>query len=287
MSEDERKLVDTRGRFVTVVEDGRTVNDVEWCDGGLLLSTRRLVLVTNEGKRTIPLSKISALKVREDVNEAIASVSAYVSCQVGADVTLVSPAAFEEFLDALFGALLDQRSVLVKHPALKGGVVQDADWVEGRMNVDGGSVNLALSTGTFVEIQAGDVGTAEETRKTVSGTERSVVELEHTEDGTSVETHVSGAHQAVTAIGTFTRRGESPNAEDVQLSDAEREVLMAVYTGVSAFEIPDFVGMDVQAVEAVFESLVEKGILEEVRTRREVELQARGRSIAGEAMTDQ
>jgi helix-turn-helix protein len=183
--------------------------------------------------------------------------------------------------------MLDQQSVLVKHPALKGGVVQDTDWVKGRMNVEEDSVNLALSTGTFVEIESDDVGTVEESRKPVSGSERAVVALEHTEEGTSVETRVSGAHQTVTALATFARRGESSDPSDVELTGEEREVLMALYTGVSAFEIPDFVGMDVQQVEAVFDSLVEKGILEEVRKRREVELQARGRSIAGEAMADQ
>jgi helix-turn-helix protein len=194
---------------------------------------------------------------------------------------------FEEFLASLFSALLDQKSVLVKHPALKGGVVQDTDWVKGKMNVDGESVNLALSSGTFVEIEADDVGTVQEDRKAIKGTERSLIELEHTEEGTSVETHVSGSHQTVTALGTFARRGESSDPSDVELTDEEREVLMALYTGVSAFEIPGFVGMDVEQVEAIYDRLVEKGILEEVRTRREVELQARGRSIAGEAMADQ
>jgi helix-turn-helix protein len=276
-----------RGRFVEIVKGGRKVNDVEWMGGRLLLSNRRLVLVGNEGKRTIPLGEVTGLKVREDVNEAIASVSAYISCQVGADVALLAPQDFQEFLEALFGTLLDQRAVLVEYPAVKGGVVQDGDWVKGRMNIEDALVNLALSTGTFVEIDVDDVGTATETDRNEMGKQRRAVELEHTEEGTSVETYVSGSHQTVTALATYARRGESADAGDVDLSDAEREVLMALYTGVSPFEIPDFVGMDVDQVEAVFDGLVEKDILQSVRTRREVELQARGRSIAGDAVAEQ
>ena len=47
-------------------------------------------------------------------------------------------------------------------------------------------------------------------------------------------------------------------------------MLVALYSGVSPFEVPDFVGMDVEAVEETFDSLVEKGVLTEKRVRREV-----------------
>ncbi|MFC7195726.1 hypothetical protein ACFQL4_15650 [Halosimplex aquaticum] len=65
------------------------------------------------------------------------------------------------------------------------------------------------------------------------------------------------------------------------------EVLMALYSGVSPFEIPDFVGMDVEDVEAVFDRLVEEGILREKRVRRDVRLKARGRNIASDVISDQ
>lgn len=287
MSDEERALMDTQGKFVKVVQDGHKRNDVTWLSGRIILSNKRIVLVSNEGKRTIPLSKISTIKGRDGVSQAIAQVSAYLSCQVGADVTLLAPQEYDAFAAALFGAVLDQRPVLVKHPAVKGGVVQDATWNKGRMKVEEMQVNLALSSGTFVEVEVDDVATVNKTAKNVQGSERPVVEIEHTVEDASVQTHVTGPKQAVSVLSTFLARGEDADDSDVELESKELEVLMALYTGVSPFEIPDFVDMDVDTVEDVFDSLVERGILERVRTRRDVALKARGRSIAGDAMSDQ
>jgi Uncharacterized conserved protein len=64
-------------------------------------------------------------------------------------------------------------------------------------------------------------------------------------------------------------------------------VLMALYSGISPFKIPEFVDMDIDEVEEVYDRLLEADILEPVRTRREVQLEARGRSIAGDAIADQ
>jgi helix-turn-helix protein len=123
LSETEEALADTQGAFVQVITDGRKVADLTWIAGRLLLSDRRLVLASTEGKRTIPLSKVSGLKIREDVGESIPQVPGYISCQVGTDVFLLGPTDFASFQSAFFDALLDDETVLIKHSVLKGGVV--------------------------------------------------------------------------------------------------------------------------------------------------------------------
>jgi len=287
MGKGEQKLADAKGKFVQVVTDGRKRNDIDWQSGRIILSNRRMVLVSSEGKRTIALSKITSITGRDNVNKAIAKVSGYLSLQIGANVTLIAPQNIEEFEATLYSALLDQTVVLVKHPAVEGGVVQDTDWEKGRMKIGDGAVDLALTSGAFVELEVDDVGSAELGTKTVMGQERRVVEVEHTIEGTSVETHVSGTKSDVSVLSSYVRRGEQANEVDVELSKEENEVLMALYTGVSPFQIPDFVGMDIEQVEEIYDRLIEYGILEPVRTRREVELEARGRSIAGEAVSEQ
>ncbi len=288
MSDGERPLADTTGKFVTVIRGGRRRNDVEWVSGRILLSNRRLVLASGDGKRTIPLSEVTGIKGNDDVNRAIAKVSGYLSVRAGDDVTLVAPGDVESFESTLFEALLDGRPVLVDHPAVEGGVVQETAWERGRLSlaVEDDRVDLATSSGTFVELAVDDVATVEETVRSVRGSDRPVVEIGHTVETTSVETHVSGAARDVSVLSSFVRRGEGLAAEDVDLTREETEVLMALYTGVSPFEIPDFVGMDVDRVEEIFDRLAESGVVEEVRVRREVELKARGRSIAGEAVDD-
>ncbi len=287
MSQGEQPLADTMGKFATVVKDGHKVPDIQWISGRILLSTKRLLLVTNDGKRTIPLSEIRSIKGRQDVNQTLAQVSSYVSVQSGGDVTLVSPKTDEEFETTLYSAVLDKQVILAKHPAVKGGVVQDAGWEKGRLTIDADEVALALGSGQFVEIEIDDVGMVEEHDGTVRGDERPIVEAEHTVEGTAVETHISGTKRHMGVLASLLRKGEQRNTSDVELTDAESEVLMALYSGVSPFQIPKFVGMDVDRVEEVYDQLVEEGVLEAIRTRRDVSLKARGRSIASEAMGEE
>lgn len=286
----ERALVDTQGKFVQVVKEGRKRNDIEWLPGRILLSNKRLVLATNQGKRTLPLSKVTSVTASQ-MNQPLAQVDGYVKLQAGRDVWLVSAKAAEEFEQELYSTLLDQIVILVKHPALKGGVVTDATWEKARFKLDEeaeDTVNIAVSTGTFVELDIDDVGTVEQKEKEIRGQERPLIEVEHTIDGTSVETHISGSPRHVSLISGLVRQGEQRNtADDVDLSPEENQVLMALYSGISPFKIPDFVDMDIDEVEAVYDRLMEADILEPVRTRREVQLEARGRSIAGDAIADQ
>jgi helix-turn-helix protein len=288
MSDGEQALADTKGKFVQVVSEGRKVADLEWMTGRLVLSNKRLVLASSEGKETLVLSNVTSVTNRKHADNAIAPGSGYFTLQVDADVYLIAPTGLDEFEQQLYTALLDQAVILVKHPALRGGVVQDTDWGKARLSVAAGGVDLALASGQFVEVEVADVGGAAVTEKTVSGSTRPVLEVEHTVgDGTSVETHISGSARHVAILESLVSRGGVREAEAVELADRERQVLMALYSGVSPFEIPDFVGMDVDEVEDIFDRLCDKGVLAESRVRREVRLKARGRNIASEVISDQ
>ena len=98
MSDGERPLADTKGRFTQVVTNGRRINDLEWLTGRILLSNKRLVLASNEGKRQLPLAKITTVKNRKNANQAMAAVSGYFSIQLGSDVFLVAPSEVEDTL---------------------------------------------------------------------------------------------------------------------------------------------------------------------------------------------
>ncbi len=293
MSKGESALADQQGKFTQVVKDGQKVPEIEWIAGRILLSNKRLVLVSNHGKRTIPLSNIATIRGREHANKPLAQVSNYLSLQVGADVTLISPQEHQPFEQALYSAVLNQTVIAAKHPAVKGGVVQETGWEKGRLTLEfeeqteSGTVALAIATGQFVEIEIDDVGTVTENTAEVFGEERVLIEVEHTVDATAVETHISGPQRKVNILASLLRKGEQQNTTDIELSNAEAEVLMALYSGVSPFQIPSFTGMDVEAVEAIYEDLIDAGILEKKRVRREVQLKARGRHVASEAIGEE
>ena len=285
--EGEHKITDTQGKFLQVVKNGRKLNDPDWTSGRILLSNKRLVLAGNGGKRSIPLSDVKGLKGRYDVNQAVASVSDYLSVEFDNNVVLIGTNVdIEEFETDVYGALLNQKMILTKHPAVEGGVVQDTDWEKARIKISEGMVNVAIASGTFVGVELDDIGSVERATRTVKGEQRTVLEVEHTQGDTSVQTYVSGKTRRCALLESLFLKGERKNEGGVELDEVEKEVLMALYSGVSSFEIPDFLGMDVDEVEEVFDRLIELEVVEEIRVRREVALNARGRNIASEAMND-
>ncbi|RKD95840.1 CheF family chemotaxis protein [Halopiger aswanensis] len=284
MSRSEQKLADVTGKFTQVMRDGRKLSDTNWSNGRIVLSNKRLVIASNDGKTTVPLSEINSIKGRYDVNQTVAKVSDYISINTGADVHLISMAEVNEFELQIQKAILDGEIVLIKHPAVKGGVVQDTSWSKARVKVDTGVANFAVENGSFVQIEVDDVGTVESEERTILSKERPVIEAEHTEDGSSVQTYLSGGPQNCAVLKSVLDKGAEKNASQIDLSGKEEEVLMAIYSGVSPFEVPEFLDIDTDEVEEIYERLIELDVLEEVRVRREVALKPRGRNIASEAM---
>ncbi|AGN00421.1 che operon protein [Salinarchaeum sp. Harcht-Bsk1] len=294
MSRTERILLDGAGRFLQVVKDGRTLDDVGWIEGRVLLSSERLVLAGNEGTRTIPLESVDEFGGRYDVNQSIARVSHYTSVRVGEQVLLVTTAANpEELEENLYSALLDHERVFARHPAVEGGVLQGTEWHPAQLKTEPDLLNVALTNGTLAEIELDDISELTTGEQTLSvgdldAEERRVLKVEHSKpSGTSVQTYLSGDERQIRFLESLLKEGEARSAIGVDLNVDEKQVLMALHSGVSPFEIPDFVGMEVDRVEEIYERLVELDALNEVRMRREVELTARGRKIAGGAMDDE
>ncbi|SDR38510.1 CheF family chemotaxis protein [Natronobacterium texcoconense] len=285
MSKSEQKLADVTGQFTQVVRDGRKLSDTDWSNGRIILSNKRVVIATNSGKRTIALPQIQSIRGRYDVNQTVAKVSDYISINAGNNVYLVSMGNVEEFELQLQKAILDGEIVLIKHPAVKGGVVQETSWEKARVKINEGVANFAVESGSLVQIEVDDVGTVESDERQIRGQERPVIEAEHTKEGSSVQTYLSGGAQNCAILKSVLDRGAEKNSSQIDLSGKEEEVLMAIYSGVSPFEVPEFLDIDTDEVEEIYERLVELDVLEEVRIRREVALKPRGRNIASEAMS--
>ncbi|AFK18943.1 chemotaxis protein CheF1 [Haloferax mediterranei ATCC 33500] len=288
MKPGEQKLGDTRGRFLQVIKNGREMHDVDWTSGRILLSNKRLVLAGTAGKRTIMLPQIKKFGGRYDVNQRIATVSDYFSVHIPSGVVLLAPVDYEEFETDFFGALLNSEQFLARHPAVAGGVVQNTEWEKTRLKVEEEAVSMATVGGKFVEIRLDDIGDVKTGERTIIDKERSVIEVEHSDDeGTSLQTYISGSERAISFLYTLLREGEELSETSIELSETDKQVLTALYSGVSPFDIPNFLGLDVDEVEELFQRLIDHNVVEEIRVRHEVQLNARGRSIASDAINEQ
>lgn len=288
MSKDEQKLLDSNGKFVQIIQDGEELKDKGWTNGRILLSNKRIILATGDGKRQIPIGKISSVEGRHDANRAIAQVDRYVSVRFDDDVYLISTRETEVFEHTLHKTILNGDIILIKHPAIEGGVVQDTEWQKARIKLDEGVINFAVKDGSFIQVEIDDVGSIEQKVKTVKSKERGVIEASHTEDdGTAVETYISGSKKQCSVINSVLNKGAEKHSSSIDIGPEEQEVLMALYSGVSPFEVPGFLDMEADTVEEIYDELIDLDVLEEVRVRREVALKPRGRNIASESMNDQ
>jgi hypothetical protein len=287
MKQGEYKVADTHGRFLRAEKNGRKVQDATWASGRILLSNRRLILAGNGGTQTIPLSAVEGLEGRMDVNQDVASVAEYLSLRVSNGVILVAPKAYGDFEQDFYGAVLNDGTFLARHPAVEGGVVQNTEWERSRLKVEAEAVSMATVSGTFIEIRLDDIGDIATGRRTVLDDERVVIEVEHSDEETSVQTYVSGTDRQMSFLESLLRKGEEQSETSIELSETDKQVLTALYSGVSPFDIPSFLDVDVDEVERLYVRLIDHNVLDEVRVRHEVTLNARGRSIASDVISEQ
>ncbi|MCU4798783.1 hypothetical protein OB920_00140 [Halobacteria archaeon HArc-gm2] len=286
MSEDEQKLVDTAGDYCYAVKNGEPVADPQWNSCRLVMTSKRLVLANNSGKQTLPHSNIEI--VDDDVVPETIDAAGATPLRIGDNVVLFDATGVSDFEREYCRATLHGEIILANHPAVVGGVVQDdSEWRKTRFRLDDETITLGFPGGGSTSFAVDDVGTIETATRQVMGDERTVLEVEHTdEEGRSVETHFSGMDHHTTALQSLFERVIEDREGDYELSETENQVLMALYSGVSPFEMADFVGLPVDEVEEIYQKLLDVGAVDEVRTRTEVALNAQGRNMASEAMSE-
>lgn len=287
MSEGERKLVDTTGDYLYAIKGGEPLADSSWRSCRVLLTSERLVLSTNGGQQAIPHSRIRLLEDESVLPEPHQDGTA-TPLRIGNNVVLVDAQQVDSFELEYCRAALHDEVILTKYPAKIGGVVQeDVGWSKARFRLNDDTISLGLPENQTVSFPIDDVGTIETATQQVLGEERTVVEVEHTdEEGRSVETHFSGADWHGQAFESLLTAAIEERDGDYELTEMESQVLMALYSGVSPFEMSDFVGVPVDEVEEIYQKLLEVGAVDKVRERTEVSLNAHGRNLASEAMNE-
>ncbi len=288
MSQGERKIADATGRFAMAVVNGQIRNQLSWQNGRIVLSNRRLIVANENDKRIIPLSDISKIGgPNDEISQEISAASEYVSVHLDDDVLFLETGDTTDFELYLFQAVLNGITLSIKHPAVREGVVQDTDWIDGRIKLKDDSVAIALASGSLIDIDLDAVTSVELERREASDGAPTVINIEYAEDDTTIVTTISGSFRLVRLLAMYIKSRPDKKQGGLDLGQLDQEVLIGLYSGVSPFELPEFVGIEVDELEESFDRLIEANVLDEVRVRREVELTPRGRNLASEAMSEQ
>jgi helix-turn-helix protein len=285
MSEGEHKLYDERGKYLHAVREGRELNDADWNQCRVVLTNKRVVMIADE-KRTMAIDDLERVDDRFDVNQNAATESAYTAMRTAEDVYLISTPEQDEFETALYKASLNNGILLVQHPAVEGGVVQSVEWTKAKIKITEDAARFAMADGQQVTIDRDDIGDVETDDRAVRDQDRTVFEVEHTEDGRSVETHITGEPHHTAVLGALLEEGVERHKANLDLDNVEKRVIMALHSGVSPFDIPEFVGIEVEKAEEIIDQLIEYDVIEVERERTEVALTPQGRQVAGEAIGD-
>jgi len=179
MSEEERKLLDAAGDYRYAVRDGERLSGGGWQSCRVVLTDKRLVVAGDGSNRSIPHGKVT---IPDDPGKFVDDPADAVPLRIGSNVIVVSTTGSEDVTLAYCRANLGGAVLLVRHPAVIGGVVQDdAEWTKARFLVDEESFSLQYPDGREVSCALDDVGTVDSESRTVMEAQRRVVEIEHTD----------------------------------------------------------------------------------------------------------
>ncbi|MFC6890534.1 CheF family chemotaxis protein, partial [Halorubrum trueperi] len=159
--------------------------------GRVLLSQRRLVLVTDGGKTTVPLSAVFDIVVGTVPGELQSFFSDSVTVAYESDgsrrTALVEGESddMERFTRVLFKALLRNVTVTVRHPAKVGGRVTDASDHTASVSLSTGAIGFADCPEPF-RVELSSVIDYERTTRTLAGEKRPALVFRHVPDAQTV-----------------------------------------------------------------------------------------------------
>lgn len=290
MDNKEHTLMKTSGRFALAVSGGQQVDKISWLEGNILLSNKNIHLIGDDSRISVSLSNITMISDDNDSAQSIAVFSndmrKYVRVGFENNVVIVSSTNHGEFIEELYKAAIGGNKIKCKHPVAKGGVIKDPSWKSARLSVEKDRLIITLSDGTQVIFRIDEVSTWSTKRERIQGGMRELVSVSIVRQNSTVKTHITAPKQTCFFIKSFLRQFNQHDQVDTNLTATEEEVLLAVHSGISPFNIPNFVDHDVETVEEIFDRLVEHGIIDRVRMRQEVEINACGNRIAENAVSD-
>ncbi|AZQ15304.1 CheF family chemotaxis protein [Halorubrum sp. PV6] len=238
--------------------------------GRVILSQRRLVLVADAGKTTVPLSKVFDIvvgSVPDDLQSFFSDSVTIAYQQDGARRTALvegEPDDMDRFTRLLFKALLRGVTVTVRHPAKLGGRVTDASDHTASISLSPGAIGFSGCPDPF-KVDLSTVIDYERTSRTLGGTKRPALVFRHVPD-TQTMTSIATVpdKRILNVLGRYIKLEYDEVMADVEAFDPteeQLEILVSIYSAGGEANIADVVTGDVTQTEMVLETLREERLV--------------------------
>jgi helix-turn-helix protein len=238
--------------------------------GRVILSQRRLVLVADAGKTTVPLSKVFDIVVGSVPNDLRSFFSDSVTIayrQGGARRTALvegEPADMDRFTRLFFKTLLRGVTVTVRHPAKRGGRVTNASDHTASISLSPGAIGFSGCPDPF-QVDLSTVIDYERTSRTLAGKKRPALVFRHVPD-TQTMTSIATVpdKRILNVLGRYIKLEYDEVMADVEAFDPteeQLEILVSIYSAGGEANIADVVTGDVTQTEMVLETLREERLV--------------------------
>lgn len=263
----EAVVADFPGRFHT--EETETRKPV---NGRILLSQKQLVLATEEAETRIPLSSVVDANVgspppafKQFFNDTV-TIAYKKSGQRRAAIIEANGQNVEKFKTVFFKVAIGGQTVLVKHPAKRGGRITDASDRKMKLGLKRGQLDLKGNDET-VTIDLGGVIDFGREQRDIGGKTRPTLSVDHSEAGTTLTTLITLPNgRKLNLLGRYVRLEYSDIMEDleeIEVGEEEVETLVSLYSAGGSAELGMLVTGDINETRAIVDKLKEKELVED------------------------
>jgi len=295
ITENETLVVDFMANFVAGGNDA----SYDLVRGRVLMSNRRLILVTADNRTVVPITSIFDIAVGqvppevEEFFDHTVMVGYVVGDQRRTAVVGGDRETIEKFSLLLYRAALNGSTALVKHPAEIGGRVMDSPMRTADLHLDPhtvvfpGNDQLGETEGPF-EIDLATVVFFEVLERTIDDEKRLVLSVRHVVDGQTVTSEVSiPSRRKMNILGRYLRQMYfyiKTSVRDIELDEKEVEVLVGLYSSGPDIDLAPLLGVEQAELDHLLELLHEDGLIDE--PSEPCDLTPQGRFLVNEEIED-
>lgn len=252
----------------------------------VVMNETQVVVVTEDDREVIPLSSVFDIVVGQPPGDVAEFFDDSVTLAYRADAargrsktpSTVGPPAdgertsitvladsdtIDRFSTVLFRAILENTAALVTYRARAGGRVTGEHATRCTLHLSDRTVLFRTGSGTR-RIDVESVVDFDRVEKAFAGETRPVISVRHVDGRDAVTSEVAlPSERKLNVLGRYLRLVYDDLVEDladVEITDAESEVLVARYTSGDA-NLASVLGTDASRVTMLLDSLVEKGLL--------------------------